>query len=95
MITNTFPDVTEPGHTALLRLLQVPSALSILLGLVTYANRGTANVVWAFTLGTAILLSVTLKHMLIDHVNVPIPAVTIQVLILLACGYLWSQEKKA
>jgi O-antigen/teichoic acid export membrane protein len=94
MITGTYPDVAEPGHTALLQLLQVPSALSILLGLIAYANRTAPNVTWAFTIGTGILLGVTMKHMFIDHVNVPMAAAIIQAFIFLACGYLWSQEKK-
>lgn len=94
MITGTYPDVAEPGHTALMQLLQVPSALSILVGLIAYANRATPNVTWAYTLGFGVLLCVTLKHMLMDHVNVPLPAVIIQALIFLVCGYLWSQEKK-
>ncbi|MBP7239725.1 MAG: hypothetical protein KBA14_05835 [Saprospiraceae bacterium] len=94
MITGTYPDVAEPGHTALLQLLQVPSALSILIGLITYANRTTPNITWAYTIGTGVLLGVTLKHMFMDHVNVPMAAAIIQVLIFLACGYLWSQEKK-
>ncbi len=94
MITGTYPDVAEPGHTALLQLLQVPSALSILIGLITYANRATPNITWAYTIGTGVLLGVTLKHMFMDHVNVPMAAAIIQVLIFLACGYLWSQEKK-
>jgi uncharacterized membrane protein YfcA len=69
--------------------------MSILLGLIAYANRNTPNVAWAFTIGVGVLLSVTLKHLFIDHVNVPVPALIIQVLIFLVCGYLWSQEKKA
>ena len=95
MVKDTFPNVDETGQHALRLLLEVPSALSILLGLITYANRTHPSVLWAFTIGTAVLLCVTMKHMLVDHVNVPIPAVVIQGMILLSCAYLWSQNKKA
>ncbi len=93
MITDTFPGVDQTGHLDLILLMQVPAALSILIGLITYANRTSPNVTWAYTLGSAILLCTTFKHMFMDHVNVPIIAVTIQVLILLACAYLWLAKK--
>jgi hypothetical protein len=95
MITDTFPTVDENGHHSLVLLMQVVSALSILCGVIAYANRTSSNVVWAYTIGSGVLLCVTLKHLFMDHVNVPIFAVIIQVLIVLSCAYLWSQEKKA
>ncbi|HLF63491.1 MAG TPA: hypothetical protein VI603_07055 [Saprospiraceae bacterium] len=95
MVSDTFPGQTEEGHRALRLLLEVPSALSILLGLIAYASRNTASVLWAFTLGTAVLLAVTLKHMFVDSINVPIPAVVIQALILLSCAYLWLGKRAA
>ena len=95
MTSSTFPDLDEAGHLAVRRVIEVPSALSILIGLITFANRTHPGVLWAYTIGSAILLCVTLKHMFMDHVNVPIPAVVIQALIVLSCAYLWSQNKKA
>jgi hypothetical protein len=95
MVSDTFPTVEGEGHRALTLVLEVPSALSILIGLIAYASRNTSSVVWAFALGSTILLCVTLKHLFMDHVNVPIAAVVIQALIVISCGYLWSQSKKA
>jgi hypothetical protein len=36
----------------------------------------------------------SLKHLFIDHINVPIPALVIQLGIALVCGYLWMQSGK-
>jgi hypothetical protein len=94
MVTDTFPGVDETGHHSLIILMQVPAALLILIGIIMYANRTTPNIARAFTLGFGVLVVVTYKHLLIDHVNVPMMAVVLQTLILLACGFFWSQEKK-
>jgi hypothetical protein len=93
MAADAFPGLTEDCYRALRLVIEVPSALSILIGLIAYASRNTPSVLWAFTIGTAVLFAVTLKHMLVDSVNVPIPAVIIQALILLLCGYLWLGKK--
>ena len=95
MVTDTFPGLDAAGYLALTKLMEVVCALSILLGLVTYANRNTPGVVWAFTLGTLVLVLVTSKHMFMDKVNVPLAAFIIQLLILLSCAYLWSKQKPA
>lgn len=92
---DAFPGIDAAGHGAVKIMLEVMAGLSIGFGILAYATRTTANAVWAYTVGTAILLCITLKHLLVDHVNVPIPAVAIQVLIVLACGYLWMGQKKA
>lgn len=94
MVLSTFPGLTEDCYRALSQVIEVPSALSILVGLIAYASRNTPGVLWAFTLGTAVLVGVTLKHMFIDAVAVPLPAMVIQALILLACAYLWLGVKK-
>jgi len=93
MVTDTFPGVDANGHTALIRLVEVMAALSILTGIITWANRTSANVAWAFTLGSLVLLCVTMKHLLMDHINVPTFAWVIQVLITLSCAYLWLGKK--
>ena len=94
IMTSAFPAVDGAGHLALTQFMQVVAALSILVGLVTYAIRTAPNVVWAYTLGTLVLVSITFKHKFVDGINVPIPAMVIQVFILLACVYLWTQSKK-
>ena len=94
VVSDAFPNVDETGHNALVILMQVVSALSILCGIIAWANRTSINVVWAYTLGSLVLLLVTLKHEFMDHINVPVFAIIIQVLITLSCAYLWSQEKK-
>lgn len=95
IIASSFPSLDEKGIYAGVTLLQVISAISIIVGLITYANRGTANVVWAFLIGFALLSALTLKHLLVDHINVPTAAVIIQLGIVLACAYLWMQNRKA
>ena len=94
LVASSFPASDETGRVALGRLLEVMAALSILLGLVTYATRMTPNLNWAFTLGTLILVAVTLKHKFMDGINVPMPAMIIQIIMLVAFAYLWSQEQK-
>ncbi|HEX5112917.1 MAG TPA: hypothetical protein VFV79_08725 [Saprospiraceae bacterium] len=94
MITDTFPTVDANGHLALMKLLEVMAALSILTGIITWANRTSANVAWAYTLGSLVLLGVTMKHMLMDHINVPTFAWVIQALITLSCAYLWLGKKE-
>lgn len=93
--TDAFGDIGAPGNLAAKHLLEVMAALSFNFGLLAYATRSNPAVLWAFTLGFVILVIVTLKHMLADHINVPILAVGFQILSLLACGYLWMQNNKA
>ena len=95
VVSSAFPNVDEAGHHALVLIMEVVSALSILLGLITYTVRNTPDVLWAYTIGTLILVVFTFKHLFADHVNVPIVAVIIQVLIVLTCAYLWLGGKKA
>jgi hypothetical protein len=92
LMTSAFPDVADPGHHALVQLFQVPAALSIVVGLIAYATRTTPNVAWAFAIGFGVLLCITLKHLLVDNIHVPIPAVIIQILIVLACAFAWSRK---
>lgn len=94
LIASSFPAVDETGRQSLSKLFEVMAAFSILTGLITYASRMSPNVSWAFTLGSLVLILVTFKHKFMDEINVPIPAMVIQVLMLLAFAYVWSQEKK-
>ena len=92
--SDAFPNVDAAGQGAVTILLQVMAALSIGFGIIAYATRTYAGVVGPWTVAAAILLLVTLKHLLVDNVNVPIPALLIQVLIVLASGYLWMSQKR-
>ena len=92
--TSAYPGLDAPGLQAVAYMMEVLSALSILIGLITYGARSTAGISGYYTLGALVLVLVTSKHMFVDNVNVPLPAFVIQVLILLACAYLWMQERK-
>ncbi len=91
---DAFGDLGEPGNMAAKHLLEVMAALSFNFGLVAYATKSNPQILWPFTLGFAILLIVTLKHVLADGIHVPIWAIAFQILGLLACGYLWWQNSK-
>jgi hypothetical protein len=95
LVTDAFPGLDAACYGPLANIIEVMSALSILVGLIAWACRSIGGVVWAFTLGSLILLCVTLKHMFVDGIQVPIFAVAIQALIVLSCGYLWMQKPKA
>jgi hypothetical protein len=94
MSSDIFPNLDEAGRTATVKLMQVMAMLSIIVGLISFAASNTPQVLWAYTLGFALLSLLTLKHMLMDHINVPIFAIIIQIGITLLCGYLWMQNKK-
>jgi uncharacterized membrane protein YfcA len=93
MANDAFPGLDATGQSAVTTILQVMSALSILVGIITWANRSTPNIAGAYTIGSLVLLCVTMKHLLIDHINVPVFAWVIQVLITLSCAYLWLGKK--
>jgi hypothetical protein len=94
MITDAFPGLEGAGQSAAVTIMQVVAALSILCGIIAWANRTTANIAWAYTLGSLVLLCVTMKHLLMDGVKVPTFAWIIQVLIVLSCAYLWLGKKE-
>src|SRR5690242_18907399 len=77
VITDAFPTIDEAGKTSAMPLLQVMAVLSVIVGLITYAARNTPQVLWAYTIGFALFTILSLKHLLADHINVPIPALVI------------------
>lgn len=91
---SAFPALDATGQQAIANMIEVLSAFSILVGLITYGARSASGVAGTYALGALVLVLVTTKHMFVDNINVPIPAYLIQVLILLACAYLWMQERK-
>jgi len=94
IVSSSFADLDETGKHAPTILMQVMGVMSISLGLIAYASRNVSEVLWAFCIGFTLFCLVSLKHLLIDHINVPIPAVVLQILIVLACGYLLMNANK-
>ncbi len=90
-----FPTLIDVGQDAAADLVQVISMMFITIGLISFAARNTPHVLWAYTLGFSLIGLNSLKHLFIDHVNVPIPAIVIQLGIALVCGYLWMQSRKS
>ena len=91
----TFPDLDAAGRSASINLLQVISMLSIVVGLISFAARNSPQVLWAFAVGFVLFALNTLKHRFIEHINVPVFAMVIQIVFALACVYLWVNTKKA
>lgn len=91
----SFPDLNEACRMPVTVLMTVIGVLSILVGLISYAARNSPSVLWAYVLGAGLLLCNTSKHRFIDHLNVPIPAMVIQLAIVLACGWLWMQNRSS
>jgi hypothetical protein len=94
MGASVFPNLDEASKYATTNLFQVISMLSIAIGLISFASRNSPEVVWGFTIGFGLFGLNSLKHMFVNHINVPIPAIVIQLGIALVCGYLWMQDKK-
>lgn len=90
---SSFPSLDEAGVQAVAVVITVIGMLSILVGLISFAARNTPAVLWAYALGFGLLCLNTLKHYFIDHINVPMPAMIIQILVFLACGYLWMKSR--
>ncbi len=95
IVSDAFPNLDETGKFAATNLMQVLSAISIIVGLITYTVRNNSEVLWAYAIGFSLLCIVSLKHLLIDHINVPIPALAIQIGIVLLTAYLWMQSGKS
>jgi len=94
LMADVFPNLDESGNLAAAMLGQVMGAMSITIGLIAYAARNTPQVLWAYVIGFSVFSLVSLKHLLVDNINVPMFAIAIQIGIVLVCGYLWMQNKK-
>ena len=94
-VASTYPTIDAAGQSAVITVIELVCAISILTGIITWAVRSVPGIAWAYTLGFLIVVATTLKHMFADKVNVPMPALIIQVLIMLSCAYLWMQERKS
>ena len=94
VISGAFPNIDEAAKNPAITLLQVVALLSIAIGLISVAARNSPQVLWGYALGFSLLTLLSLKHLLMDHINVPIPALVIQIAIALICIYLWMQSNK-
>ena len=94
MAADTFPNLDAVGKDAAKNLLQVVSMMSIIVGLIAFATKNSPQVLGAFTIGFALFSINSLKHMFVNHINVPIVALVIQIGITLVCAYLWMQGRK-
>ena len=93
VVSSAFGNLDETGKYAPSILMQVMGVLSFSLGLIAYASRNTSEVLWAFFFGFTLFCLVSLKHLFIDHISVPIPAIVIQICIVIACGYLLMRQR--
>jgi hypothetical protein len=94
MSLNVFPNLGEGGNYAVINLMQVIAMSLITLGLISFATRNSPQVLWAYTIGFGLFGLNSLKHLIIDKINVPMTAIIIQLGIALVCGYLWMQKGK-
>ena len=74
---------------------QLASTFLIIIALMVWATRNVPQVLGYFTIGTTILVMVTLKHIFIDGVAVPIGAPIFQGIVALLSGYLWYKNRIA
>ena len=94
VVTSSFPDLDEMGKHASITLMEVLAVLSILVAFISFAAKDSPAVLWGYTIGFGLFTLLTLKHLLIDQINVPIPALVIQIVITLLCAYLWMKSGK-
>ena len=94
VVADVYPTLDPTGASATTTVMKVVAMMGIALGLISYAARNSAEVLWAYTLGFGLFGLNTLKDLFIDKINVPIPAVLIQLGVALVCGYLWYQNNR-
>lgn len=84
----------EKGVFAVSIANQLVAAVNLIVVLALFATRNHSNVAWAFALGFVIMGIGSLKHLLMDGVNVPIIGIIAQFLFAAICGYLWLKERQ-
>ncbi len=94
IMTDSFPNLDEKGTYAATIMIKVLGTLSFTMGLISYAVRNNPQVLWAYTIGMGVMCLNTLKDLFIEHLNVPIPAILIQVAMVVLSGYLWYKESR-
>jgi hypothetical protein len=93
VVGDSFPGLSEEGMYAAIINAQLASTFLIIIALMVWATRNVPQVLGYFTIGTTILVMVTLKHIFIDGVSVPIVAPIFQGIVALLSGYLWYKNR--
>lgn len=92
---DSFQGLDEKGVFAVSVANQLVAAVNLIVVLALFATRNHSNVAWAFALGFVIMGIGSLKHLIIDDVNVPIIGIAAQFIFAAVCGYLWLKERQA
>ena len=95
VVGDSFPGLSEEGMYAAIINAQLASTFLIIIALMVWATRNVPQVLGYFTIGTTILVMVTLKHIFVDDVAVPIVAPIFQGIVALLSGYLWYKNRIA
>ncbi len=91
---DSFGGLDEKGVFAVSIANQLVAAINLIVVLALFATRNHSNVAWAFALGFLIMGIGSLKHLLMDGVNVPVIGIAAQFVFAAVCGYLWLKERK-
>lgn len=91
---NSFPELNEMGMLAVGINQELLAMVNLIVVFVMFASRENPKVLWAFTLGFFLLGLNSLKHLIIDDVNVPLFGIAMQWIITGLCAYLWVQHRK-
>ena len=91
---DSFEGLDEKGVFAVSIANQLVSVINLIVVLALFATRNHSNVAWAFALGYLIMGIGSLKHLLIDDVNVPVIGIAAQFVFAAVCGYLWLKERQ-
>jgi hypothetical protein len=91
---DSYGGLDEKGVFAVSIANQLVAAINLIVVLALFATRNHSNVAWAFALGFLIMGIGSLKHLLIDDVNVPIIGIAAQFAFAAVCGYLWLKERQ-
>lgn len=91
---DSFVGLDEKGIFAVSIANQLTAAVNLIVVLALFATRYHSNVAWAFALGFLIMGIGSLKHLLIDSINVPVIGIVFQFIFAAVCGYLWLKERQ-
>ncbi len=90
----TFPGLSDQGKIAVAYNQELFAVVYLMVSLALYSTREYPNALGAFSLGFLLFGLNSLKHLLIDGINIPIWAAPLQLLISAMIGYLWMQNRK-
>lgn len=95
VVGDSFPGLDKEGMFAAIINAQLASTFLLIIALMVWATRKTPHVLGYFTIGTFVLVMITLKHIFLDGVAVPILAPIFQTIVVLLSGYLWYKHETA